>query len=73
MPFAIGMSDSIDDSDAINYAAWFYTAVANGQSIESAHLAGRAALGLAGFESADLPTLAWADGVDPAAAILVAP
>lgn len=72
-PFAIGMSDSIGDNDAINYAAQFYAAVANGQSIRSAHLSAQAALELAGLEGADLPTLAWAQDTDPAAAILVRP
>lgn len=73
VPFAIGMVDSIDDGDAINYAAQFYAAVANGQSIRSAHLSGRAALELAGLDGAELPTLAWASGFDPATAVLVHP
>ena len=73
VPFAIGMADSIEDADAINYAAQFYAAVANGQSINSSHLSGQAALELAGLESADLPTLAWAPDVDPSATILVSP
>lgn len=71
VPFAIGMSDSIGDSDAIIYAARFYTSIANGQSIRSAHLAGQAALELAGLESAELPTLASARDVDSTTAILV--
>ncbi|MEX1077799.1 MAG: hypothetical protein WED09_01655 [Homoserinimonas sp.] len=65
------MADDIDDGDAIRYAAQFYAAVANGQSIHSAHLSGQAALQLAGFDGADLPTLAWSEGVDPAATLLV--
>lgn len=73
VPFAIGMADSIDDGDAINYAAQFYAAVANGQSINSAHLAGKARLELDGLDGADLPTLAWAPNIDPAAVILVKP
>lgn len=73
IPFAIGMADSIEDADAISYAAQFYAAVANGQSIHSSHLSGQAALELAGLESADLPTLAWAPDVDPSATILVKP
>lgn len=73
VPFAIGMSDSIDDGDAISYAAQFYASVANGQSIKSSHLSGQAALELAGLEGADLPTLAWVQDVDPAATILVKP
>jgi hypothetical protein len=72
-PFAIGMADEIEDGDAITYAAQFYAAVANGQSINSAHLSGQAALQLAGLVGAELPTLAWADDVDPASAVLVKP
>lgn len=72
-PFAIGMADSIEDGDAINYAAQFYAAIANGQSIKASHLSGQAALELAGLEGAELPTLAWAQGVDPATTILVKP
>ena len=32
-PFAIGMADSIEDADAIVYAARFYASVANGESL----------------------------------------
>lgn len=73
IPFAIGMTDTIEDVDAINYAAQFYAAVANGQSIESAHRSARAALKLAGLPGAELPELACAPDVDPAAAVLVRP
>ena len=73
VPFAIGMAGSIDDGDAINYAAQFYAAIANGQSIKSSHLSGQAALELAGLDGADLPTLAWSEHVDPATTILVKP
>ncbi|KAF2417603.1 CHAT domain-containing protein [Microbacterium sp. B35-30] len=72
-PFAIGMADEIDDTDAITYATRFYANIANGQSIDAAHRAGRAALELGGLDGADLPTLSSADDVDPAAAILVKP
>jgi hypothetical protein len=73
IPFAIGMSDSIADGDAITYATQFYAAIANGQSINSSHLSGKAALELAGLDGADLPTLAWATDVDPTQTILVRP
>lgn len=73
VPLAIGMADSIDDGDAINYAAQFYAAIANGQSVRSAHLSGQAALELAGLDGADLPTLAAATAVDPGSMILVKP
>jgi len=72
-PFAIGMTDEINDGDAIAYAAQFYAALANGQSIRSAHLSGQAALELAGLTGHDLPTLAHAADVDPATTILVKP
>jgi len=36
-PLTIGMADAIEDVDAINYSAQFYAAVANGQSVHSAH------------------------------------
>jgi hypothetical protein len=67
------MADEIEDGDAIAYAAQFYAAVANGQSIRSAHLAAQAALELAGLSGADLPTLACAPDVDPGTTILVKP
>lgn len=73
VPFAIGMSDEIGDTDAINYAAQFYASVANGQSINSSHLAGQAFLELAGLDGADLPTLAHAPDVDPSTTVLVKP
>ena len=73
VPFAIGMADSIDDGDAINYAAQFYASIANGQSINSAHLAGKVRLELDGLDAAELPTLAWAPDVDPTATTLVKP
>ena len=73
VPFAIGMADAIEDGDAITYAAQFYAAVANGQSIKAAHLSGQAALELAGLSGVELPTLAWSPDVDPGAAILVKP
>ncbi len=73
VPFAIGMSAEIDDIDAINYAAQFYAAIANGQSIGSAHRSGRAALQLAGLPGAELPVLENRSGADPSLAVLVEP
>lgn len=73
VPLAIGMADSIEDGDAINYAAQFYASIANGQSVRSAHLAGQAALELAGLNGSDLPTLAAAEEFDAAGVILVKP
>ena len=72
-PFAIGMSAEIEDGDAITYATQFYAAIANGQSILSAHRSGRAAVELAGLPGHDLPSLAHAPTVDPASVFLVSP
>jgi hypothetical protein len=73
VPFAIGMSDGIEDRDAIAYAARFYASVANGTSILEAHNLGRAALALDGLPGADLPQLAHAPDVDPHNVTLVVP
>jgi hypothetical protein len=59
VPFAIGMADEIGDGDAITYAARFYAAVADGQSVRAAHNLGRAAVELAGLPDHELPTLLW--------------
>ena len=73
VPFAIGMADSIDDGDAIAYAARFYANVANGQSISAAHEAAQAAMELAGLSGVELPVLEEAPDVDARAAFLVRP
>ncbi|MFD7546405.1 hypothetical protein ACFV0R_03310 [Streptomyces sp. NPDC059578] len=73
VPFAIGMADEIPDKEALKYAACFYAAVANGQSIQAAHEFGRVAIEVAGLPSSDLPTLESAPGFDPRAAFLVKP
>ncbi|MGW5920727.1 hypothetical protein ACWFPY_17210 [Nocardia fluminea] len=71
-PMAIGMTDSIDDVDALIYATSLYSAIANGESVASAHAAGRAGIELDGGEH-ELPHLAVAPGIDPAAEKLVLP
>ncbi|GGZ89573.1 hypothetical protein GCM10010371_56800 [Streptomyces subrutilus] len=73
VPFAIGMSDTIEDADAINYAARFYAAIAEGQSVQAAHRFSRAAMEMNGLLDHELPTLACAPGVDPGATKLVTP
>ncbi|MFD5494381.1 hypothetical protein ACFWH4_16040 [Streptomyces sp. NPDC127091] len=73
VPFAIGMSDSIGDIDAMIYAARFYAAVAEGQSVQAAHLLSQAAIEMNGLIDHDLPTLFCAADVDPSAAKLVTP
>ncbi|CAL9668636.1 hypothetical protein [Streptomyces sp. enrichment culture] len=73
VPFAIGMSDSIGDTDAITYAARFYASVADGQSVQGAHLLSKAAIALNGLLDDELPILAHPVDVDPGAAKLVTP
>ncbi|MCC9738515.1 hypothetical protein [Streptomyces sp. MNU89] len=73
VPFAIGMSDTIGDTDAITYAARFYAAVADGQSVQAAHLLSLSAIELNGLLDHDLPTLASAADVDPSTTKLVTP
>ncbi|MEU3792587.1 helicase associated domain-containing protein [Streptomyces fructofermentans] len=73
VPFAIGMSDSINDVDAITYAARFYAAVADGQSVLAAHVLSQTAIEMNGLLDHDLPTLACAENVDPGATKLVTP
>jgi len=71
VPFGIGMADEIMDGDAINYAAWLYAGIANGQSIGASHRAGVAKLQLNGVPGAELPTLRAASGADPDSVELV--
>lgn len=73
VPFAIGMSDSIGDADAISYAAQLYAAIADGQSIAGASALGQVAVEMAGLDDHDLPTLFHAPDADPRAAVLVKP
>lgn len=62
-PAAVGMKDTIDDLDAITYAAGLYTGIANGHSVHYAHAQGVVAVQLNGGEH-ELPHLAVADDVD---------
>jgi myosin heavy subunit len=73
IPFAIGMTDEIGDAEAIIYASQFYAAVANGQSVASAHAVGQVAVEMAGLPDHEVPALAHAADVDPAATFLVKP
>ncbi|MET7830955.1 hypothetical protein ABZT23_40645 [Streptomyces sp. NPDC005386] len=73
VPFAIGLSDTINDIDAITYAARFYAAVADGQSVRAAHELSQAAVEMNGLLDHDLPTLACAENVDPGTTKLVTP
>lgn len=73
VPMAIGMSDSIGDGDAMTFAARFYAALAEGQSVNGAFMAARAQMALDGLPDADLPILAYRPMVVPADVRLVIP
>ncbi|MEU6844832.1 hypothetical protein ABZ930_23470 [Streptomyces sp. NPDC046716] len=73
VPFAIGMATSIGDVDAITYAARFYAAIAEGQSVQGAHLLGQAAVEMNGLPDHEVPVLTCAPDVDPSATRLVTP
>ncbi|WP_256338604.1 MULTISPECIES: hypothetical protein [unclassified Streptomyces] len=73
VPFAIGMTKSIGDVDAITYAARFYAAIAEGQSVQGAHLLGRVAVEMNGLPDHEVPTLTCAPDVAPSATLLVTP
>jgi hypothetical protein len=73
VPMAIGMSDEIGDPDAMSFAARFYTAIADGQSVRSAYEAARVQMEMDGMSDADLPVLRAQDGVDAAGSPLVIP
>jgi chemotaxis protein histidine kinase CheA len=71
VPLAIGMADSVGDRDAMAFAARFYSAVAEGQSVESSWRLARVQMELDGLPDADLPMLDTQAGVDPALVHLV--
>ncbi|MDP9458954.1 MAG: CHAT domain-containing protein [Actinomycetota bacterium] len=71
VPLAIGMADSVGDRDAMAFAARFYSAVAEGQSVESSWKLARSQMELDGLPDAALPILDSQPGVDPALVHLV--
>jgi hypothetical protein len=73
IPLAIGMTDEVGDPDAMSFAARFYTAIADGQSVSSAYEAARVQMELDGMPDADLPVLRAQEGVDAGDVVLVIP
>ncbi|WP_240999507.1 hypothetical protein [Streptomyces sp. Tu 4128] len=71
--FVIAMPASIEDVDAITYAARFYAAIADGRSVHTAHRLSRVAVEMNGLANHDLPTLNYAADIDPRATKLVTP
>ena len=60
----VAMSDKIDDAAAGYFATQFYSAICNGQSIDSALKQGKAVLRAGGFQDADLPIALARSGFD---------
>ncbi|PKV82735.1 CHAT domain-containing protein [Streptomyces sp. TLI_146] len=75
VPIAVGMTGSIGDPAAIAFAARFYAALADGQSVRGAYQLARVQLAGANCTAAyaDLPILAHGPGIDPANTVLVVP
>ncbi|MFI6520905.1 CHAT domain-containing protein [Spirillospora sp. NPDC050679] len=73
VPLAVGMSDGIDDTDAMAFAARFYAALTEGQSVRGAYRVAKVQMELSGLPDADLPVLEHAPDIDPAAVKLVMP
>jgi len=71
VPFAIGMSDTVGDVDTIVFATRFYSAVAEGQSVQAALDLARVELALAGLPDADLPILETT--ADPSVPLVLPP
>jgi WD40 repeat protein len=68
----VGMSGSIDDAAARNFAIGFYGGLGERESIVAAYQQGRAAISLEGLPDGDLPKLKVRDGVDAAQVVLAA-
>ncbi|QXJ20798.1 CHAT domain-containing protein [Actinomadura graeca] len=73
VPLAVGMRGGIGDEAAIGFAARFYAALTDGQSVQAAYRLARLQLEGSGMPEADLPVLARGAGADPAATTLVPP
>ena len=73
VPLAVGMSDSIRDIDAMTFAARFYSAVAEGQSVQGALHVATAQMALNGLPDADLPVLVHDPTLAPESIRLVVP
>lgn len=73
VPIVIGMSDSINDTSAIVFAASFYAAIASAQSVASALEQAKLRMEMASLEGSSLPELRHRADLDPAQLVLVTP
>jgi len=70
---AIGMSDSISDEAAREFAAQFYSAIGFGRSVEKAFEQGKTQLMMDGIPEEDTPMLFAGENVDACEVVLVRP
>ncbi|GAB3559172.1 CHAT domain-containing protein [Spelaeicoccus albus] len=73
VPTIIGMSESISDLAAMNFATQFYAAIASAQSVASAVEQAKTQMQMAMLEDFDLPEIRTREGVDGHSLVLVNP
>lgn len=73
VPTVIAMSDEINDTSAVTFAARFYAAIASAQSVGSALEQAKVAMDAAALEGSHLPEARSREGIDLADVILVRP
>lgn len=71
VPVVIGMSDEINDSAAVVFAAQFYAAIASAQSVQTAVEQAKVKMLAASLDDSELPELRCRDNIDPSALVLV--
>jgi hypothetical protein len=69
----IGMDKPIGDKAAITFAAWFYSAIGFGRSVQEAFNQGKTALLLQGIAESATPKLFARTGTDPSRIVLIDP
>ena len=57
IPYVIGLSQSVSDRTAIEFAVGFYDALGNGESVEFAFELGKIAMALTGIDDKEIPIL----------------
>jgi hypothetical protein len=73
VPAVIGMSDEINDTDAVVFARSFYAAIASAQSVGAALAQAKVAMEAAALDGFELPELRARDDLDPFDLVLVTP
>lgn len=73
VPAIIGMSERINDTSAIVFAAAFYSGIASAQSLASSLEQAKVRMLSAALDGSDLPALRTRDDVNPSTLVLVQP